>query len=640
MVINIKIVIISPYRQFAENAMSISKQLNEVSIETFIGYFDEGIEYAKELEKKGCDAIISRGITAEEIRKTTKIPVFKASESIYDLIRSLHEARQIGKNINLFLYEKNPIIPNKDFHDIINETFDINLKITKYKSPRDLEEKFKVLMDDYEVIIGGAFVISLCKNFNKCGILLETGKESLFFTFEEAIRLIKLKTEETFRANQLKAILDFAYEGIISVDKNYKITLVNPMAEKLLGIRSEKVMGKSVKETIPNTRLHEIIDSGRSQLEEIQQVGNDVQIVTNRIPIIIKNEIQGAIATFKDVTHVQQIEKKIRLELNKKGSVARYTLKDIIGESEEIKGCKELVKKFGRFDSNVLINGETGTGKELFAQSIHNESHRKNAPFYAINCAALSENLLESELFGYSEGSFTGAKKGGKAGLFELAHGGTIHLDEIGEMPLTFQSKLLRVLQEKEIRRIGDEKVTPVDVRIIAASNKNIYDEVIKNNFREDLFYRISVMNLNIPPLRQRKEDIPLLLEFFIQVHNRKFKTNINIEFTDEITEFLKQYTWKGNARELQNFVEKMIVYHNDKLVTFNDITKFLPFKKTCMKQENSGGDFFVKVSGNLEDMVNVIIKETIAQFNGNQTEAAKYLGVSRTFLWRKLNNK
>jgi PAS domain S-box-containing protein len=341
----------------------------------------------KELEKKGYEAIISRGITAEEIKKTTNIPVIKANESLYDLINTLHEARQLGKNINLFLYYQNPIIQSESFHNVINEIFDINLNITKYTSPKELEEKFMASMEDYEVIIGGAFVMSLCQNFNKCGVLIKTGKESLFYKIKEAITLVNLKKDESFRANQLKTILDFTFEGIISVDKSYEITLVNPIAEELFDIRSQNVIGKSVKEIIPNIKLHEVIDSGKSRLEEIQFIGNKVKVVANLTPIVVKDEVQGAIATFRDITQIQQTEKKIRLELNKKKSIAKYTLDDIIGISDGIRNCKELVKKFGKFDSNVLLYGETGTGKELFAQSIHNESQRKDAPFFGKLCS-------------------------------------------------------------------------------------------------------------------------------------------------------------------------------------------------------------------------------------------------------------
>lgn len=633
----IRIAVISPYQQFAEDAKNAGQHFSEVVIDTYVGYFDEGIEYAKEMEKKGCDAIISRGITAEEIKKITNIPVFKANESLYDLIKCLHQARKIGKEITILVHYKNVIIENQHFHNIINEIFDTNLNMEKYESAEDHEKKFIEMKDKCEVIIGGAFAMDLCKKYSKPGVLLTTGRETQYFTIREAIRVIKMKRKESFKAKQLKTILDYTTEGIISVDDQARITLINPIAEKMLHIDFDNAIGKHVTEVVPNTKLHEIVKTGISQLEEVQQIRKDLNIVTNRVPIIIDGKIKGAVATFKDVTQLQQVEKKVRLQLHQKGCIAKYTLNDIIGDSDKIRECKILVKRFGKFDSSVLLYGETGTGKELFAQSIHNVSKRKNAPFYAINCAALPEDLLESELFGYSEGSFTGAKKGGKAGLFELANGGTVYLDEISEMPFSFQSKLLRVLQEKEIRRIGDEKIIPVDVRIIAATNKNLFNEVLEKRFREDLFYRISVLNLNIPPLRERKEDIWLLIQYFMKVYNKKFRTHIELKFSNDIIEFLKQYEWRGNVRELQNFVERILVYGYDgSRVELADIAKLLNLEKTYIDKK-AKQDFSIYNSNSLEDIIDKTIKQTLIQCNGNQTEAAKRLGVSRSFIWRRL---
>lgn len=220
---------------------------------------------------------------------------------------------------------------------------------------------------------------------------------------------------------------------------------------------------------------------------------------------------------FQDVTRIQEMEGKFYRKIHLRGHVAKYTFDDILFQSSEIKRTIETAQRYSEVDSNILIIGETGTGKEIFAQSIHNHSNRKNNPFVAINCAALPENLLESELFGYAEGAFTGAMKGGKQGFFELAHRGTIFLDEIGEISPKMQSRSLRVLQEREIMRIGDDKVIPVDVRILSATNKDLMQMVKSNDFREDLYYRLSVLDLVLPPLRERREDIPLLVNAFIQ---------------------------------------------------------------------------------------------------------------------------
>lgn len=239
-----------------------------------------------------------------------------------------------------------------------------------------------------------------------------------------------------------------------------------------------------------------------------------------------------------------------------RGHIAKHYFDDIIHESEVVKRTIDIAKSYSDVDSNILIIGETGTGKEMYSQSIHNHSSRKNKPFVAINCAALPESLLESELFGYAEGAFTGAMKGGKQGIFELAHQGTLFLDEIGEISPSLQSRLLRVLQEREVMRIGDDKVIPVDVRIIAATNKNLLEMVKNNEFREDLYYRLSVLDLHLPSLREYKDDIPLLVHHFV----RSFTKNEPVQITDEAMERLKQEQWEGNIRQLQNFCELMLV--------------------------------------------------------------------------------
>ncbi|MDL0246370.1 sigma 54-interacting transcriptional regulator, partial [Clostridioides difficile] len=283
--------------------------------------------------------------------------------------------------------------------------------------------------------------------------------------------------------------------------------------------------------------------------------------------------IEGCLITLKDVNNIEILEQKIRSDSVKRGYVAKYKFNNIIGNSSIIKDCIKKAKKMALTDNPILITGETGTGKEAFTQSIHNHSNRKNKPFVAINCASLPSELLESELFGYEDGSFTGAKKGGKKGLFELAHTGTIFLDEIGDMPHDLQVKLLRVLQEKEIRKIGGTSIIPIDVRILAATNKDLEKLIIENKFRMDLFYRISMFTLDLPPLRKRLEDIPLLLESFLKELPYK-----NIKLDKSLLEALNSYTWMGNIRELRNCVEYM-AYMGSNYLTINDLPQNISSK-------------------------------------------------------------
>jgi propionate catabolism operon transcriptional regulator len=282
-------------------------------------------------------------------------------------------------------------------------------------------------------------------------------------------------------------------------------------------------------------------------------------------------------------------------------------------------------------DSTVLLQGESGTGKEMLAQGIHLASRRKKGPFVAINCAALPENLLESELFGYEEGSFTGARKGGKPGLFELAHHGTIFLDEMGELPLILQARLLRVLQEREVMRIGGSKVIPVDVRVIAATNRKLVDQVHQGLFREDLFFRLAILVLRIPPLRERKEDIPLLIEAFIRDWN---KTN-RLHLTDDDIRKLQSYSWPGNVRELSNFIERaMVLLEAGESIDLFDPNVWINAERQPMHKTNVS---FETMGPGTEETEEEYIKRVLKEEGGNMGRAAKRMGMHRSTLWRKI---
>ena len=403
------------------------------------------------------------------------------------------------------------------------------------------------------------------------------------------------------------------------------------------------------------------VESNDRQLQnfenEIVKFGDGRTFVVSCKLLEVGKSVEGAILTIRETGEIEEIEKKIRKKANAKGNVARYNLDSIIGTSSAIRDCRNLLQRFGRFDGNVMITGETGTGKELFAQSIHNESARKNEPFFAINCAALPASILESELFGYSEGSFTGASKGGKPGIFELAHGGTLYLDEVTEMDPACQSKLLRVIQEREVRRVGDSKIIPVDVRIIAASNRDIWQEVVENRFREDLYYRLNIMTIKAPPLRERKEDIMLLIDHFREYYGEKYGAGFDIRFTKRAEDYLINYPWHGNVRELQNFVERLYVYgYNGVDIDVSAISGLIhEFKKgdyrvNTMAESSPAAAEYTGISENraenqkkyesMKEIEMQAILDALEETDGNKTKAAEMLGMSRTTLWRRLAEK
>jgi transcriptional regulator with PAS, ATPase and Fis domain len=351
----------------------------------------------------------------------------------------------------------------------------------------------------------------------------------------------------------------------------------------------------------------------------------------------------ASILSLQEIDRIQNVEAKIREELYLKGNIAEYFFDDIKGKSAAIKETKRIADSFAKLDSIVLILGETGTGKELFAQSIHNASLRSHGPFVAVNCGAIPSNLIESELFGYSEGAFTGAKKGGKRGLFEIAHRGTIFLDEISEMDIYGQVMLLRVIQEKQIRRIGDDRVIPVDVRIIAATNKNLIKLVEEKKFREDLYYRLNVLTLKIPPLRDRQNDIEYLMQYFIDEYNKKFYKYVTL--TEAAIAQVMDYPWYGNVRHLKSFCERLVALANQNQIGVELIKRQLENELLSSHLSNevnqqppigSGAATVPNRVINGDDYPAQII-ELLRRFDGNKSKVAEHLGISRTTLWRQI---
>lgn len=377
---------------------------------------------------------------------------------------------------------------------------------------------------------------------------------------------IKDKYKELYIKNEdLNAVLNMSKEGIMFTDLDGRISFYNNAFEKIFNIR-ENIKNKNVKEVLDENLIC-LLEKNDVNDELIEY--RDKFILVNEEIVDYYGEKKGCYINIKEVTYLEQLSKKLSTQYINKGLIARYNFDSIKTNSSSIMECIKLSKKVAKSDLTVLITGESGTGKELFAQSIHNASLRKNGPFVAINCAAVPESLLESELFGYESGAFTGARKEGKAGLFEQANMGTIFLDEIGDMPLTLQARLLRVLQERQVMRIGSDRLINVDIRIIAATNKNLIKMIEKGQFREDLFYRINVLPINIPPVRERKEDIIPLIKCYME---RKK----DIKLSDEVVEVLMNYSWPGNIREIQNVASYINIMSNNEEVLLSDLPYYL----------------------------------------------------------------
>ncbi len=452
-------------------------------------------------------------------------------------------------------------------------------------------------------------------------------------------KIIKEVDNEAEASSLLSIVMDAINDCIVYVNKDGIVEMLSRAYAEFLSVDRDWAIGRHVRDVIENTRMDVVTKTGKSEVAQVQEI-NGRNMIATRIPIFVNGKVVGAVGKvlFRDVDElntlylrINNIQKELNLYRDefKKANKASYALESIIGESPGMKQLKDLVKKVGNTNSNVLILGESGTGKELFAHAIHNNSKRVDAPFIKVNCSAIPFELLESELFGYEEGSFTGARKGGKIGKFKAADGGTIFLDEIGELPMSMQAKLLRVLQDREIEKIGSNISEKVDVRVIAATNKNLENMVNEGQFRLDLFYRLNVVNIRVPSLRERREDIPVLAKYLMEKISEKEGIRVDgISF--KALDFLKNYDWPGNVRELENTLERAINFMDDET---RILAKHLPPKITGV----SSYDSMRTLKETIEEIEKEVILNRLILAKGNKSEAAETLGISRTSLYDKL---
>ena len=472
--------------------------------------------------------------------------------------------------------------------------------------------------------------------------------KSLFMDMSVAkVLMRKLQETEKDFASILEGLIESPYMVYVIVDKEGYITTMNQTFLDILGMKKEDVIGQYILDVTPTSELPEILRTGRIDKADIYPIMDRDTIVT-RLPIIKNGEIIGAIgkSLFLDMSGARILVRKLQdteKELNvykdevRKFYSAKWEFSDLIGQSPIFLSVKSMAEHVAQTSSTLLITGESGTGKELYAQAIHNASPRKSGPFIRVNCAALPDNLLESELFGYEDGAFTGARKGGKRGKFELARNGTIFLDEIGDMPMAMQTKILTVLQERTVERIGGNIPIPVNVRVIAATNRNLEEMISKQLFRQDLYYRLNVVRLNIPPLHKRKRDISLLAANLLTKINQDLNTNIT-GISDQAQALLEDYSWPGNVRELENLLERAVNMANMNHEDFLTIKHFPSLTEdTSINHEKSEKES-LNLPEAMENLEKQIIMKALYKTGHNKVQTAKILGIHSSALYRKLS--
>lgn len=562
-----------------------------------------------------------------------------------------HLLKLFGNKENVQIFQnKHNINPGDSWNPekVGENVVDLVLSTERYATLLGEEHKSKILknwfttaipiFDFQHNLVGVLSFIAFCKrDFEMLLPFINIFNEKV----KDQIKMKKLEAELDEKNRFEEAIANQVSEGIIFIDKDGIIKFMNKAGAKILKVDLLDSIGKHIKDIVDfRPVILNVLKNGKGYVDKeffLKSRGELLHFIKSATVIKDDNgNIKGVLDTFREIKRVKKMVNVMT------GAQANFCFDDIIGESKEIKKSKRIARIAAESDSNVLITGKTGTGKELFAQSIHRASGRQDGPFLAINCSALPMKLIESELFGYVEGAFTGASKGGRPGKFEMANGGTIFLDEIGEMPLNMQVKLLRVIQERKLMRIGGSEVIPINVRIIAATNKDLSSEVEKNNFRGDLYYRLNVLNINIPDLKDRGNDIKLLANHFLTIFAEKLNKEI-YGFTQRAMDYLEEKSWPGNVRELENCIERLVNFARDKMISYEDIVNFqhgqnkksdADYEKNNLKIEKSTKKEILS----LNEMEKEYIKKVLSVCDNNVSEAARKLGVSRTTIYKNIN--
>lgn len=583
----------------------------------------DAILKARRLIDEGACVIISRGKTASVLREHFQVPIVEVRHTFFDCINAYQKALKVSDKIAFLatsdgyasiLEKARPFMPAVAI-----------CPIDPFGSVQSTEAQLDRLQGDGIVVaIGGLSLEQAVRRRGLHYIMSDADADAAFEAIDEALHLLRIEEERLHkrlelqsRYEMIQSILNCVSEGIFSIDSLGVITNMNSVATQYLG---KLGCGDNVAGLLLGDYFARVLEHGEPVRGALINLGR-LSLTLSIAPITLGEQVIGAVATLQKQTEIKAIEQKMRRQLARQ-HVAENTFAAIIGSSPALTKAKRLAQTYAAVDSTVMIEGETGTGKELFAQSIHNASKRRHGPFVAINCAAFAPGVLESELFGYVKGAFTGALNEGKPGVFELAHTGTIFLDEISETSAEIQLKLLRTLQERKVVRIGDDKVTPVDIRIITASNKRLPQLVAQGLFREDFFYRICVLKLQLPALRERRQDVPELIGHLLESFGLP-----TAQPSPALLARLSGYDWPGNIRQLGNVVERLAVMGQGREMAGAWLEEAL---------EDLSGTLAAPAQ-HVPLNEQELLFRTLAQVRGNREDAARLLQISTTTLWRRM---
>lgn len=588
-----------PCRDFIDGAFEIFRQHNELgSTFDLEDYSMEEVIVTEETVGKikiDADVIITRGLLAEILKSIQgDIPVVEIAVPATDTLRVVLKCIQTFRAAKVgIIASHNMVMGATEIQDFLNIPVKTYVLTQDWNGPQLVDQAVR---DGCDAIVGGVNTCRYASGIHVPNLFISTGRDSFWQAITAAKRAAAISRMEQEKTSRIQVLLNASKEGLLSIDSLKYIRMVNHSAHKILRV-SEPLTGLRVMDAPFPREFKKLLLEDTVCTNEIFRYGDTMLNIT-KYPVMVQNTNMGIVVSFQNVSDIMDLGNDIRRKISSRGHVAKACFDDIAGNSQAIRTAVETAKKYSRTDSNILLIGQSGTGKELFAQSIHNHSLRKAGPFVAVNCAAIPESLLESELFGYTSGAFTGAQKNGKPGYFELAHNGTLFLDEIGEIPLKFQAKLLRAIQEREIMRIGSDRIISVNVRIVAATNRNLEQLVERGEFREDLFYRLDVLRISLPSLRERSADIPLLIRRWFLEHSPE------TQITDKACHLLSLPRWEGNIRQLFNICERLLVLKSGGEISEGDVCRLLPEMGAYWKQKSASPSNSPAVRDSVRDSV------------------------------------
>ncbi|APR39499.1 propionate catabolism operon regulatory protein PrpR [Paraburkholderia sp. SOS3] len=619
-----------------------------------LGYEDavHAIEAASGSQRP--DVVVAAGSNGTYLKSRVDVPVVLVNPTGFDVMHALARARRDAASVGLVTYGETPPEVRR-----FAAAYGLDLLFASYRSAQDAESCVLDLRDrGVDALVGPGLVTDLAARAGMEAVFLYS-RASVRAAFDTALDVAHATWTEIARRQRLDNVLQHLRDGVAALDAQGRVEAINQRLAAALGIDPVAAVGMPLADLAPD------LARGAPDAEgETLETVHGVSYLVHRGPLVERGATTGMVLTFQESRAVERLDRTLRSRQRAQQFVARYRLDDLIGECAAIDRVRKLVRRYAKSDATVLIRGESGTGKEMIAQSLHQLSARRDFPFVAINCGAFPEALLESELFGYEEGAFTGARRGGKAGLIEAAHRGTLFLDEIGEMPLPLQSRLLRVLQEREVVRLGSTEPTRIDVRVVAATHRALTEAVDAGEFRADLFYRLNILNVALPPLRERQTDIaPLAAELLYQAARREPRLAAHIGSAAQaaralsaVREPLARHAWPGNVRELQNVIERIAV----ELVESDEIDESAGSDDCNASAERSRA-----LSLTVDDLRSIApevfhsttqapraltlrqrsrrveadeIRAALDACGGDRDRVCELLGISKTTLWRKLS--